>query len=148
MLTVLTKYKLCYVKLNQSLQRKNINIYIQQVHPLANLMGQQKIHKLSEGDQVDKLPVRPIISNIGTATYRLAKHLAKLLLPLSTSEYTVKSAKDFIDKIRTIKVPKEYHMVSFEVKSLFTNVPLEYTIDLMLKRIYDDHEISTTIIKK
>ena len=29
------------------------------------------------------------ISNIGTASYQLAKYLAKLLSPLSTSEYTV-----------------------------------------------------------
>ena len=48
--------------------------------------GTAKIHKLSQGDQVEKLPIRPIISNIDTATYRLAKHLAKLLSPLSTSE--------------------------------------------------------------
>ena len=52
-----------------------------------------KIHKLFQGDQVEKLPIRPIISNIDTATYRLAKHLAKLLSPLITSEYTVKSTK-------------------------------------------------------
>ena len=47
-----------------------------------------KIHKLSQGDQVEKRLIRPIISNIDTATYQLAKHLAKLLSPLNTSEYT------------------------------------------------------------
>ena len=62
---------------------------------------------------------------------------------LSVSEYTVKSTKDFIEKLRTVKVPKEYQMVSFDVKALFTNVPLEYTIDLILKRIYENHEILT-----
>ena len=38
-------------------------------------------------------------------------------------------------------------MVSFNVKSLFTNVPLEYTIDLVLKRIYDNGELSTDITR-
>ena len=57
--------------------------------------GAAKIRKLSQGDQVEKLPIRPIIFNIDTATYRPAKHLAKLLSLLSTSEYTVKSTKDF-----------------------------------------------------
>ena len=38
-------------------------------------------------------------------------------------------------------------MVSFDVKSLFTNVPLEYTIDLILKRIYDNGELSTDITR-
>ena len=38
-------------------------------------------------------------------------------------------------------------MVSFDVKVLFTNVPLEYTIDLVLKRICENHEISTSITR-
>ena len=38
-------------------------------------------------------------------------------------------------------------MVSFDVKSLFTNVPLEYTIDLILNIIYDNGEISTDITR-
>ena len=107
--------------------------------------GTAKMHKLSQGDQVEKLPIRSIISNVDTATYRLVKHRAKLLSPLSTSECTVKSTKDFIEKLRTVKVPKGYQMVSFDVKALFTNVPLEYTIDLVLKRIYENHEFSMSI---
>ena len=49
--------------------------------------------------------------------------------------------------MRAIKVPTGYQMVSFDVKSLFTNVPLEYTIDLILKRIFDNGELSTDITR-
>ena len=59
----------------------------------------------------------------------------------------MKSAKDFIEKIRSVKVPKGYQMLSFDVKALFTNVPLKYTIDLVLKRIFDNHEISTSVTR-
>ena len=38
-------------------------------------------------------------------------------------------------------------MVPFDIKSLFENVPLEYTIDLVLKRIYKYHEISTAVTR-
>ena len=38
-------------------------------------------------------------------------------------------------------------MLSFDVKALFTNVPLKYTIDLVLKRIFDNHEISTSVTR-
>ena len=38
-------------------------------------------------------------------------------------------------------------MVSFDAKSLFSSVPLEYTIDIIIKRMFEDHEI-TTIFKK
>ena len=39
-------------------------------------------------------------------------------------------------------------MVSFDVKSLFTNVPLETTIDIILRRIYTNHELTTSLTKK
>ena len=38
-------------------------------------------------------------------------------------------------------------MLSFDVKSLFTNVPLNRTIDIILKRIYEKIEIVTSITK-
>ena len=42
-------------------------------------------------------------------------------------------------------VPSAYKMISVDVSSLFTMVPLDYTIDLTLKRIYGDKEIETEI---
>ena len=34
-------------------------------------------------------------------------------------------------------IPPDYKMVSFDVVSLFTNVALDETIDIIIKRIYD-----------
>ena len=63
--------------------------------------GTAKLHKLTEQrNTVTDLPVRPIVSNIGTSTYQLSKYLSKLLYPLSKSEYTVNSTKHFINLIR------------------------------------------------
>ena len=39
-------------------------------------------------------------------------------------------------------------MIPFDVKSLFTNVPLERTIQVVLKRIYEKHEVSTNVTKQ
>ena len=39
-------------------------------------------------------------------------------------------------------------MVSFDVKSLFTNVSLETTMDIILRRIYTSHELTTSLTKK
>ena len=49
--------------------------------------------------------------------------------------------------IKNVQVPSGYHMVSFHVKSLFTNVPLEYTIGLVLQRIYNKGELVTNITR-
>ena len=45
-------------------------------------------------------------------------------------------------------MPSDHKLISFDVKSLFTNVPLHFSIDLILKRIYEDNEIQTKIKKK
>ena len=55
----------------------------------------------------------------------MAKYLTKLLPPLSQSQYTVKSTKDFIEKIHNVNVPHGFDMISFDMKSLFTGAPLE-----------------------
>ena len=110
--------------------------------------GQAKIHKLKESEGVNELPIRPIISNIGTATYQTAKYLSNLLQPLAKSEYTIESTKTFIETLRTKVVLDNHKLVSFDVKSLFTNVPLETTINIILKRIYVNKEIKTGIPKK
>ena len=98
--------------------------------------GTAKLHKISINDGVDKLTIRLIISNIGTPSYQLAKYLAKLLSPLANSEYTVTSTRDFIEKIKNVKVPHGHQLISFDVKSLFTNAPLQKTIDIILKRVF------------
>ena len=81
----------------------SINEY-KRIYPTGSspgkLYGTTKIHKLSDGDGIDKLPIRPIISNLNTPTYHLAKYLANLLSPLSTSEYTVSSSKEFMTTIK------------------------------------------------
>lgn len=106
-----------------------------------------KIPKLSQGDQVNILPIRPITTNINTVTYQVVKYIAKLISPLSTSRYTAKCTKYFIEKITAIKVTKGYLKLSFDVKALFTIVHSEYTLDLVTKRINENHEISKSVTR-
>ena len=84
------------------------------------------------------------LSNIGT-TYKLSKYVAKMLVPLRKSQYSLTSANDFMNKIQTVKTPNDYQMVSFDMKMLLTNVPLDGWIDVILQRIFDNHEIQATI---
>ena len=110
--------------------------------------GTAKIHKIKDYETVDNLPLRPIISNIGTSSYNLAKYLAKLLSPLGKSEYTVQSTNEFVTYIRNQQVPEGHKLISFDVSALFTNVPLDNTIEIVLKRIYEHNEIQTNIPKE
>ena len=49
--------------------------------------GTAKVHKIKadERDKIGKLPLRPIVSNIGTATHKTTRYLCKLLTPLGKS---------------------------------------------------------------
>ena len=76
-----------------------------------------------------------MVSNIDTVTYHLSKYLAELLSRLSESEYTIKNTKHFDEKIKKGHIPNDHLLVSFDVKSLFTNVPLDETIEIILSRI-------------
>ena len=55
--------------------------------------------------------------------------------------------KYFVENIKKEHIPNDHLLVSFDVKSLFTNVPLDETIKIILNRIYDKNEISTDITK-
>ena len=92
-----------------------------------------KLHKLPINGTIHDLPIWPIVSNIGTANYHLAKYLAKVLSPLAHSEYTIRSTIDLMNKVKNERIPQAFSMVSFDVKSLFTFVPLEKTIDIALE---------------
>ena len=40
------------------------------------------------------------------------------------------------------KIPPGYQMISFDVVSLFSNVPLDEAINIIIKTIYDKYEIN------
>ena len=50
-------------------------------------------------------------------------------------------------KIKNEKILENYEKLSFDVKSPFTSVPLEHIIDIIIKRIYEKHEITIVLTK-
>ncbi|XP_076054504.1 uncharacterized protein LOC143033200 [Oratosquilla oratoria] len=82
-------------------------------------------------------PLRPIISQIPTPTYNLAKILNSLLSPYTPSIWLLKSPKEFIDLLHS-KEPTGL-IASLDTKSLFTNGPIDETIDFILDDVYRSH---------
>ena len=70
-----------------------------------------------------------------------------MLSPLSESKYTIKDTKYFVEKIKKEHIPNDHLLVLFDVKSLFTNVPLDQTIEIILNIVYKKNEISTDMTK-
>ena len=44
-------------------------------------------------------------------------------------------------------IPRRYKNISLDVKSLFTNVPLDETISIILRKIYDEGKTQTNILR-
>ena len=85
----------------------------------AKLYGLPKIHK-------ENIPLRPIVSLQGSPTYELSKYLAMILHPLvKTSPQTINNANTFLTNIKDHKLEPDEIMISFDVVSLFTSIPLD-----------------------
>ena len=79
---------------------------------------------------VNDIPMRPIVSFCGSPTYQLSKYLPNVLKPLTDeSTHKLQSTENFIDVIKTIQIPDDHKLVSFDVKSLFTSIPLQLALD-------------------
>ena len=109
--------------------------------------GSAKVHK-----QFDRIPpLRPIVDTIGSTHYGVGKFISKLLHPLTLNDYHLKDSFAAVEKINAIPphlFQEGYQYVSFDVKSLFTNVPLNKTIQVILDRVYNEKVISTTLKKR
>ena len=88
------------------------------------------------------IPLRPIVSSIGAASYETAKELARILKPLmGKSPYEVQNSRDFIQQIQNIKLQEDQCIMSYDVKALFTSVPIQPAIDVIKKMLEEDGEL-------
>ena len=86
--------------------------------------GTVKLHK-------PLTPLRPVVATRGSATYNLEKHLAKILRPLvGSSERYIKDTAHLVESLKDIKLVEDEILVSFDVKSLFTSIPVNETIEI------------------
>ena len=81
--------------------------------------------------------MRPILSSIGICGYNIAKFFLPFLQPLTINEYTVKDSFSFVAEITSLTTNSHLTMASFDIKSLFTNVPLGESIDIVADTLYD-----------
>ena len=110
----------------------------------ARIYGTPKMHKFSPSDPFPKL--RPIVSSIGTFNYNLARFLCDLLSPLVPNDYSCKDTFSFVSQIKNANLSKKF-LVSYDVTSLFTNIPLQETIDIAINLIFN-HNPNLNITKK
>ena len=107
------------------------------------MYGLPKTHK-------ENIPCRPILSMVGSAQHELAKFLSALLQPVLEfySTNCISDSFSFAKMIQELKIDcNKSFLCSFDIRSLFTNVPLNETINICAEALYDG-KLPTPIIPK
>ena len=97
--------------------------------------GLPKIHK-------QDTPLRPIVSSTGTVSYNTSKELARILKPLvGKSQHHLQNTKDFIQQIKDVKLQQDETIISYDVKALFTSVPIQPVLNIIKNRLEKDQQL-------
>ena len=102
---------------------------------IQKFYGLPMIHKAG-------VPPRPIVSSRGSVSYNTAKELARILKPLAgRTTYSVQNTKDFVDQVKNVKLLPDECIISYDVKALFTSVPIEPAIKIIKQHLENDQEL-------
>lgn len=101
-----------------------------------HIYGVPKIHK-------NEVPLRPIVSSINSPNYELSKFLLPILNPLFGYENShIKNSYDFINILNETVIHKNDHIVSYDVISLFTNIPIDEMMTVIKTKLENDNMLA------
>ena len=105
--------------------------------PAPRFYGQPKIHKPG-------VPIRPIVSYSGSPLYNVNKYIANSLKAYVKHENNnAKNSTTFSNYIRNVLLDND---VSFDVTSLYTNIPLIDTLNIIKGYVNNDQFTRKTAI--
>ena len=68
--------------------------------------------------------------------YDTAKFLAKIMKPLvGLNSHHIVNSEDFVNKIAELEVPPGHKLVSYNVSSLFTSIPISEAIPVVRAKL-------------
>ena len=109
----------------------------------ARIYDTPKMHMISPSDTFPKLC--PIVSSLGTFNCDLARFFCDLLSPVVPDDYCCKDTFSLVSQIKNANLSGKF-LVSYDVTSLFTNIPLQETIDIAINLIFN-HNMNLNITK-
>ena len=73
----------------------------------------------------------------------MSKHIASLISPLAgKTDSHVKNSKHFVEVMAGLRVEKGEMLVSFDVTSLFTNVPVDEAVQVIHDKLQGDETLA------
>ena len=104
--------------------------------PAPIFYGQPKIHKPG-------VLIRPIVSYSSSPLYNLNKYIANILKAYGRDENNnAKNSTTFSNYIRNVPIEDDEIMVSFDVTSLYTNIPIIDTLNIIKDYVNNDDQFT------
>ena len=91
------------------------------------LYGLPKIHK-------NDIPLRPISASMKVPCYSLSKYIGRILKNIISPTYNILNSMELKQKLDDVSLENDETMVSFDVVSLFTNIPIHLAIRNILDK--------------
>ena len=95
----------------------------------ARLYGLAKVHK-------NNTPVRPVLSMPGSAYHKVAEYVAKCLKNVPQCNINA-SSKEICDRLKDVVLEEDEEVISYDVVSLYTNVPVLEAITVCADLLYN-----------
>ena len=98
----------------------------------------KEVVRLTEGANSIITFRRLLLAN-GTCSHKLSKFLVSILNPLLVNPFMISNTLSFLDDLRSLDVDLDkVFMASPDIKSLFNNVPLDKTINIVINKAFVD----------
>lgn len=111
-----------------TIEKKDAYLYKDVTCFIAQLYGLIKIHK-------ENKPVRPIVSACAAPGFKLAKLFTSILSSVFCEMgFHVKDSMDFVERVKQVKLAPHDILISFDVVSMFTNLPIDHLISIIETR--------------
>ena len=107
-------------------------------HQAARFFASAKTHQFDNLSDINvtNLKLPPIIDQTGTCNYKTGKVISKYLKPLTKNEFIINNMQDFPAMLNNVPMSEDEEDISYDVESLFTNIPIKDTADLICEETY------------
>ena len=104
--------------------------------PAPTFYGQPKTYKPG-------VPIRPIVSYSGSPLYNINKYIANILKAYVKHENkNAKNSTMFSNYVRNVPIEDDKIMLSFDVTSLYTNIPIIDTLNIIKDYVHSDDKFA------
>ncbi|XP_072033416.1 uncharacterized protein [Amphiura filiformis] len=123
---------LSILKKDGKINRSQYDLLFPTAENIPRIYGTPKIHK--PGNKV-----RPIVDYTGTIAYQTSRALADILSPLvGGTDHHVQNSKHLAEGLAEVMIEEEEIFNSHDVVSLFTNTPIEQSLQVIKSRLEND----------